>query len=64
MQTPITVAHHNYIDRIVAATNESGLPAFIKVSVLEKVIQELRPMVDSEYHRDLLSYKQTKDKEE
>jgi hypothetical protein len=53
MSKPITVAYNDYIDQIVKASNEAGLPSFLKIIVLEKVIQELRPIADAEYQRDL-----------
>ena len=45
---PITLARHDYMQGIVALTNQSGLPAFVMVEVLEQTARELRPLMDAE----------------
>ena len=56
MQTPLTVAHRDYVNQIVNLTNSAPLPSFLKIDVLEKVIQQLRPLVEQEYQRDKAAY--------
>ena len=56
MNKPLTVAHRDYVNEIVNLTNSAPLPSFIKIDVLEKVIQQLRPLVEQEYNRDKAAY--------
>ena len=54
---PLTVARHDYMQTMVDATNNSNLPAFVIVEVLENLLREMRPMMDAELKRDLASYR-------
>lgn len=54
---PITIARNDCIQRVCDALNESGLPAFAKVDLMERILAELRPMMDAEYRKDLEDYK-------
>lgn len=54
---PITIARNNCINRVCDALNESGLPAFAKVDLMERILAELRPMMDLEYQKDLEAYR-------
>jgi len=60
---PITVARRDYMAAVCEATNKSGLPAFVVVDVLEKVLSELRPAMDAELKRDFAAYEAEKAKE-
>lgn len=54
---PITIARNDCINRVCDALNESGLPAFAKVDLMERILAELRPMMDAEYRKDLEDYR-------
>ena len=54
---PLTVARRDYMKSIVDLTNNSGLPAFIMVEVLEHTLAELRPLMASELKRDEANYR-------
>lgn len=54
---PITISYREYIDSVVSITNNAELPAFVKVQVLEMILDKLRPMVDSELKRDEAIYR-------
>lgn len=54
---PLTVARHDYMQAMVDATNNSNLPAFVIVEVLENLLREMRPMMDAELKRDLATYR-------
>ena len=60
---PITVARRDYLATICEATNQSGLPAFVVVDVLEKVLAEMRSAMDAEVKRDFARYEAEKAKE-
>ena len=41
---------------VCEATNQSGLPAFVIVDVLEKVLKEMRPAMENEFQHDLATW--------
>lgn len=57
LQKPITLARRDYMQGIVDLTNNSGLPAFVIVDVLEHTLNELRPAVSLELKRDEANYR-------
>lgn len=57
MQKPITITRNEYMTAICNITNQSAIPAFVKVEVLECVLRELRPMMDAELKRDMAAYR-------
>lgn len=48
---PIVVARFEALNQICGALNVSGLPAFVKVELLERILNELRPQIDLEYRQ-------------
>ena len=63
MQKPLTVARRDYMQSIVDLTNNSGLPAFVIVNVLEDALSQVRPLMDSELVRDEAQYRAALQKE-
>ena len=59
MQKPITIAHNDYVNTIVNATNQSGLPAFVMIPVLKDVIRELEQIAQNDLAHDLQLYRQS-----
>lgn len=59
MKKPITIARHDTLDAVVKTLNESGLPAFVQVDILEDVLRELERLERIEYARDLKTYMET-----
>lgn len=57
---PISIARHDCLSSICDVLNCSNLPAFAKVEILERILNELRPMVDIEYQHDLELYEKAK----
>lgn len=57
VQKPLTVARRDYVEDIVNVTNKAELPMFVKVEVLESVLDEMRPLADNELKRDEASYR-------
>ena len=49
---PISLARKEYIQTICATTNNCGLPAFVVVDVLERILSEMRKAADTELKRD------------
>ena len=57
MQKPITIAREEYLSSIVTITNGSPLPAFVKIEVLNFVLNQLKNVAEKEYERDLATWK-------
>ena len=60
MQKPLTVARKEYIDTICEVTNQCGLPAFVVVDTLERIVRDMRVYVDSELQRDMQEWEEIK----
>lgn len=63
MQKPITIARRDYMTALCDITNNSNLPAFVIVEVLENILREMRPMMDAELKRDMATYRAAIQKE-
>lgn len=63
MNKPITVERADFINAICKTINASPLPAFVKVEVLERVLDQLRPQIDAQYQQDAAFYKQQVEQE-
>ena len=53
---PISIRYNECIEKLCAVINESQLPAFATVNILEKITAEARKLADDEYRRDLETY--------
>ena len=53
---PLSVRRYNCIQDVCTALNNAELPAFVLVEVLEKVMSEMRNLMDLELQRDLAAY--------
>lgn len=56
---PLSVVRHEVINTICFVLNNSNLPVFVKVELLERILAELRPCVETEYQRDLETFNAT-----
>ena len=56
MDKPITVQRFECLAKLVDVLNDNSLPAFVKVEIMERILNELRPEVDAEYQRDIRAY--------
>ena len=63
MQKPLTIARNDYMTALCVLTNNSNLPAFVIVEVLESVLREVRPMMETELKRDMATYRAAMQKE-
>lgn len=61
---PISVARREYIQSVVDLTNNSGLPMFTIVDILDGILKDARNLAETEYQRDLAAYKQQEGAEE
>ena len=49
----ITIVRHEFINDVCETINHSGLPAFVVVECLERILTECRKAMDEELRRDL-----------
>lgn len=56
MDKPATILQREFRDKIVNAVNESNLPAFVLVPVLEQALAEVRQIEEQQYKADLAEY--------
>ena len=56
MNKPITVAREEFIKSIIQTVQDSGLPAFVVVDVLEGVCRESKALAQQQYQADLKAY--------
>ena len=52
MTKPSTVARQEFIEKQVALINESGLPAFVLIDIVEEALDQLRKLAEEQYHKD------------
>lgn len=52
MKEPLSIKRKNYVATVANATNNSGLPAFVVVDVLERILSEMKKAADAEIKRD------------
>ena len=57
VQKPITVAREDYMKSLCDLTNQSGLPAFVVVDILDDVISEMKRIANTELQRDTANYR-------
>lgn len=60
---PITVSRMEFVESLCDMINASPLPAFVKVEVLERVLDQLRPQIDAQYQQDAAAYKRQVEQE-
>ena len=52
IQKPLTVARRDFVQDLVNLVNRTELPTFIKLEVMERILDEMRPLIDTELKRD------------
>lgn len=57
-QKPITVARMDYMQKIADISNESGLPAFIMLEVIERFKSQLEQLADQQLAQDQRAYQE------
>ncbi len=61
---PITLIREEYRHKIIDLTNETILPAFVKVDVIGNILQRLTEVADAELRRDAEQYAAEKQRDE
>jgi len=62
-EKPITILRHEYMQDLCRITNESELPAFVKLEVIERLKSQLENLAQAELERDFTLYRQDVAKE-
>lgn len=55
---PLVVRRQEFMEQIVHATNNSGLPAFVMADVLERLTEKLRELENVEYSKAISLYRE------
>lgn len=64
MDKPITVARIEFIDKLVELVNNSGLPSFVIMPVLDDALREMKRITDEQYRNDFIEWNESQKKEE
>lgn len=56
MNKPATLLQREFKDKIVNAINESNLPAFVLVPILEQALAEVKNIEEKQYEADKAAY--------
>ena len=64
MNKPITVAREDFAQALIKLTNETPLPAFVKIDVLSGVTKALEPVAMEEYNREKKAWDESQKEEE
>lgn len=59
MNKPITVVYEDFKQELANLINNSGLPAFIIESVLQRYLEETRIAMQKQYQLDKAQYEKT-----
>lgn len=63
MDKPTTMRHREFKTDLISLINESGLPAFVLVPVMEQVLSELKAIEEQQYLEDKKHYEEAEEKE-
>ena len=63
MDKPTTMRHREFKTDLISLINESGLPAFVLVPVMEQALSELKAIEEQQYLADKAQY-EAEDKED
>lgn len=56
MDKPTTMRHREFKTDLISLINESGLPAFVLVPVMEQALSELKAIEEQQYLEDKANY--------
>jgi len=56
MDKPTTMRHREFKTYLISLINESGLPAFVLVPVMEQALSELKAIEEQQYLEDKANY--------
>lgn len=57
-EKPVTLRQREFVDKIVNAINDSELPAFVIVPVLEQALAEVKQIEEQQYEADKAAYEE------
>ena len=53
---PASIRRKECIDKLCNTINEAGLPAFVVVDIVERLLTECRTLAEQEFRRDVEAY--------
>ena len=63
MQKPLSLANRDYMQALCDVTNNCGLPAFVIVDAVTKLLNQVQVMAENELKHDEAIYRATLQKE-
>ncbi len=61
MDKPLTVARQEFAENIVEVINNSGLPAFVMLEIVQSCERELTKLSQTQYEKDKAEYEESKE---
>lgn len=61
MDKPLTVARQEFAENIVEVINNSGLPAFVMLEIIQSCERELTKLSQTQYEKDKAEYEESKE---
>lgn len=61
MEKPLTVARQEFAENIVEVINNSGLPAFVMLEIIQSCERELTKLSQTQYEKDKAEYEESKE---
>ena len=58
MDKPLTLKRADFMHNLSKAINESGLPAFIIVDILNVITVQMKEIANAQYENDLRAFKE------
>lgn len=58
MDKPLTIARHDFMEKMTELINESGLPAFVISDIFELTLPTLKVLAQQQLETDQAAYKE------
>lgn len=58
MNKPASIVRQEFIEKQIALINNSGLPAFVLVDIMEDTLAELRRLAKDQYEKDKAAWEE------
>lgn len=63
MQKPLTLLRNDYMNALANLSNQSGLPAFVMLEVVERMKSQLEKLAEAQLQQDTAAYAKALEKE-
>lgn len=56
MEKPSSIRYREFLDNIISAINNSGLPAFVMIPAVQNVLSELQTLSAQQFKEDTIAW--------